>query len=175
MTDVNPAIAGPRADLDAMKVAELQALATALGIAGASKLRKGELVDAINGTQNTDGQQGEAPAPEQADSVESSANDSSQPTDAVSDAPSDQAPASETPAAQAPVAEAPATEAPKRRGSRRATSATTDLTRELPAGAPVVERQLPDLGIELPEGPRSSGRRTSPARRVGSAGRAVGR
>ena len=49
VTDVNN-----RADLSALKLAELQALATSLGIGGASKLRKGELVNAINENQGGD-------------------------------------------------------------------------------------------------------------------------
>ncbi|SMH34606.1 transcription termination factor Rho [Rathayibacter oskolensis] len=50
MTDVNthgPAV-DSSADLSALRVAELQALATSLGLGGASKLRKGELVQAIS-------------------------------------------------------------------------------------------------------------------------------
>jgi len=47
VTDVNT-----RADLSALKLAELQALASSLGISGASKLRKGDLVDAINENQD---------------------------------------------------------------------------------------------------------------------------
>ncbi len=50
MTDVNiRAIStNSSADLSALKLAELQSLASSLGIAGASKLRKGDLVTAIN-------------------------------------------------------------------------------------------------------------------------------
>jgi transcription termination factor Rho len=40
------------ADLTGLRVAELQALATELGVSGATKLRKGELVDAISEIQN---------------------------------------------------------------------------------------------------------------------------
>ena len=54
MTDVDAltdAVSAP-ADLSRLKLAELQALAAERGIVGASKLRKGELVDALstNGT-----------------------------------------------------------------------------------------------------------------------------
>lgn len=54
MTDVNirATSADSRADLGTLKLAELQALAGSLGISGASKLRKGELVDAINENQS---------------------------------------------------------------------------------------------------------------------------
>ena len=47
------------ADLGALKLPELQQLATELGVVGVSKLRKGELVDAITQTQNS----GEAAEP----------------------------------------------------------------------------------------------------------------
>ena len=43
MTDVDA-----RADLSRLKLPELQALAAERGIVGASKLRKGELVDALS-------------------------------------------------------------------------------------------------------------------------------
>ncbi|MCU1412063.1 MAG: transcription termination factor Rho, partial [Rhodoglobus sp.] len=54
MTDVNirATSAESRADLSTLKLAELQALASSLGISGASKLRKGDLVDAINENQD---------------------------------------------------------------------------------------------------------------------------
>jgi transcription termination factor Rho len=109
--------ANNRADLDSMKVAELQALATSLGIAGASKLRKGELVAAINDTND---QGADASTP-------SSPESSPLPEPAEAQAPE-----------QSAAGEATA-EAPKRRGSRRATSANIDLSVELPPGAPVVE------------------------------------
>ncbi len=47
-----------------MKVAELQALATELGIAGASKLRKGELVAAINDSNEGSNEAPQTPEPE---------------------------------------------------------------------------------------------------------------
>ena len=54
MTDVNirATSADSRADLSTLKLAELQALASSLGISGASKLRKGDLVNAINENQD---------------------------------------------------------------------------------------------------------------------------
>jgi transcription termination factor Rho len=45
-----------RADLSRLKLPELQAIAAERGIAGASKLRKGELVDALSADQNSDDQ-----------------------------------------------------------------------------------------------------------------------
>jgi transcription termination factor Rho len=61
VTDVNLHATGvdSRANLTALRVAELQALAAELGVPGANKLRKGELVDAISeirGQQNETGQ-----------------------------------------------------------------------------------------------------------------------
>jgi transcription termination factor Rho len=92
------------ADLSTLKLAELQQLATDLGVAGVSKLRKGELVDAINQNQNpadADAPDVEAPSVE-ADVVADAAVDSTDEatTDAVADA------------------------GPRRRGSRRVTSDT---------------------------------------------------
>ena len=128
MTDVNP-----RADLSALKLAELQALAGSLGIAGASKLRKGDLVNAINENQTDE------------NTIE---------TDA--DAPvieTDEAPAA-APSVE-PTAEPVAV---RKRTSRRVTSADTEAIAAAPAlaGAPVVE--LPELS-ELPaetRAPRSA-------------------
>jgi transcription termination factor Rho len=54
VTDVNVRATSTdsRATLSALRLPELQALASELGLAGASKLRKGALVDAINEIQN---------------------------------------------------------------------------------------------------------------------------
>ncbi|WP_349904210.1 transcription termination factor Rho [Parafrigoribacterium humi] len=54
MTDLTVRADRPNssADLTGLRVAELQALATELGVSGATKLRKGELVDAISEIQN---------------------------------------------------------------------------------------------------------------------------
>ncbi|MCA1943091.1 MAG: Rho termination factor N-terminal domain-containing protein, partial [Yonghaparkia sp.] len=77
MTDpiVRASSADVPADLSALKLAELQQLATELGVVGVSKLRKGELVDAITQTQNAEGTVAEgtaAPAAE-APAVETAA------------------------------------------------------------------------------------------------------
>ncbi|NUT57592.1 MAG: transcription termination factor Rho, partial [Agromyces sp.] len=81
-----------RTRLNGLKVAELQELAASLGIAGASKRRKGELVELISAHQ--DG--AEAPA------LVDQALLTVEPTSA--------APAAEAP--EAPAADAPAVEAP---------------------------------------------------------------
>ncbi|MGV3732485.1 MAG: transcription termination factor Rho [Microcella sp.] len=117
------------ADLGALKLPELQQLATELGVVGVSKLRKGDLVDAITQTQNS----GEATEPvpdEAADSVEPAAAAA----DAAADAPAEPAAADAEPA-----------EAPRRRGSRRATTDT--LT-----PAPVAEGEQPAVSSESADG-----------------------
>ncbi|WP_353815481.1 transcription termination factor Rho [Agromyces sp. SYSU T00266] len=107
------------ARLSTMKVAELQELASSLGISGASKRRKGELVELISA--HTDG----SAAVEADDVVEPAAAPTAEaPAEApasADDVPADAVePAVETQAAEAPAAE------PVRRGRqpRRATSAT---------------------------------------------------
>ncbi len=117
------------ADLGALKLPELQQLATELGVVGVSKLRKGELVDAITQTQNS-GEAAEPVADEAADSVEPAAAAA----DAAADAPAEPAAADAEPA-----------EAPRRRGSRRATTDT--LT-----PAPVAEGEQPAVSSESADG-----------------------
>ncbi|MCK8608763.1 transcription termination factor Rho [Agromyces sp. C10] len=129
-----------------MKVAELQELAASLGIAGASKRRKGELVDLISAHHDADSADSadaavaavEAPAtdgqalpgleaPAAAEAVPAA---DTTPAADTSPAPAPSvdgdATGSEEPAAAASVTDAPPVEAPTRRGRqpRRATSAT---------------------------------------------------
>ncbi|MBX3098171.1 MAG: transcription termination factor Rho [Salinibacterium sp.] len=109
MTDVNS-----RASLGALKLAELQTLAGSLGISGASKLRKGELVDAINENHNSN------------------------------DAPATEAPVQDAPVQDAPDDNAPAQEpvAVRKRASRRVTTPVVEAHESAEAaiaGAPVVE------------------------------------
>ncbi|AMB57952.1 transcription termination factor Rho [Microterricola viridarii] len=114
MTDVNTGATGAhtRTELNALRVAELQALANQLGISGAGKLRKGELIDAISETEAGAAQAAPAPAAA-AEAV------------IVDAAPAAEAPAAQAPAAKAPAAEAPAEQpARAKRGPRRASSAT---------------------------------------------------
>ena len=87
-----------RTRLNGLKVAELQELAASLGIAGASKRRKGELVELISAHQD-----GAAEAPALVDQ-------SLVIGEPASAAPAEEAP--EAPAAEAPAEEAPAEEAP---------------------------------------------------------------
>ncbi|WP_440711025.1 transcription termination factor Rho [Herbiconiux sp. YIM B11900] len=157
MTDVNT-----RADLSTLKVSELQAIAASLGMSGASKLRKGELVEAIRLVQEG---ATELPA--------GSPVTLEFPVDAAAEA---AAPTIEesTPAAAAPAEAAPAAE-------QAPDAAAAPAADEAPAPAPVVDGPIvPDelllpapatssapkeqIVIELPEGPVSPKRR--PSRRV---------
>lgn len=125
-----------RTRLTAMKVAELQELAASLGIAGASKRRKGELVDLISAHHDaadiaTDHA---GTAAVEVDAVGAATVEPALPGLDAATAASSEAPASESvetptePAAAASLVETPPAEAPpSRRGRkpRRATSATT--------------------------------------------------
>ncbi|RFA11947.1 transcription termination factor Rho [Subtercola boreus] len=159
MTDTNLPVpsAESRADLAALRVSELQTLAAALGIPGASKLRKGDLVAAISGAQAGDAapaaaaptsdqtfaeQIAPAAATAEAAAVEAAPADAA-PADA---APADAAPADAAPVAEAPVADGPQT-SPRRRASRRVTSAD-------PTSAPA---EVVTAAVEAPQ--TTSGRR----------------
>ena len=108
-----------------LRLPELQALAAQLGLSGSSKLRKGELVDAISEIQKT---------------AESAAPVADAPiVDApVADAPVVDAPVLDAPVADAPVLDAPVADAPvvKKRASRRASTSIVDAGA---AEAPVIE------------------------------------
>lgn len=127
--------------LAGLKLAQLQALASQLGISGGSRMRKGDLVTAISahraGTSTTK-------APAKATSAKAPA--------VAKEAPVAEAKATEKSAPVEAAAEAPAQEAPRGRGrgrSRRATSdgvvaaaeaaATTTATASEPEAAPAVE------------------------------------
>ncbi|WP_345069552.1 transcription termination factor Rho [Leifsonia kafniensis] len=117
MTNVNLRASGAdSSSLNALRVAELQTLAADLGISGASKLRKGELVEAISEIQNKNA---DSAAPVSTATVAESAAPAAAAPAATVDAP-----ASTEPAAAAP-AEASADAAPRKRASRRVTTATS--------------------------------------------------
>jgi transcription termination factor Rho len=127
VSDVDSRIpADTTAELSAMRLPQLQALASSLGISGLSKLRKGDLVAAIAAVQAqaTDGAAAPAGLAEPVVAQPS--------LDVAVEAPVEQAaaPAETAEAAQAPSdaaaaaeAEAPVAPTRARRGSRRATSA----------------------------------------------------
>lgn len=174
-----------RTRLTAMKVAELQELAASLGIAGASKRRKGELVelisahqDAAAGTDIADGVVGDG---SDAATVESALPGLEAEAEAsIQGAPAPEAPAEATePAAAASVVETPPAEAaPARRGRqpRRATSATT-ATQHANAGLSGVAL-VPVDGAASGDDAREAARaavREELAAATGGAGEAAGR
>ncbi|MEV7661089.1 transcription termination factor Rho [Paenarthrobacter sp. NPDC089316] len=154
--------------LAGLKLAQLQALASQLGISGGSRMRKGDLVTAISahraGTTTTK-------APAKATAAKAPA--------VAKEAPVAEAKAPEKTAPVEVAAEAPAQEAPRGRGrgrSRRATSdgviaaaetsADTAATASEPAAAPAVETpaaaETADAGTERRQ-PRTRNRRRGEA------------
>ena len=154
--------------LAGLKLAQLQALASQLGISGGSRMRKGDLVTAISahraGTSTTK-------APAKATSAKAPA--------VAKEAPVAEAKATEKSAPAEAAAEAPAQEAPRGRGrgrSRRATSdgvvaaaeaaATTTATASEPEAAPAVETpaaaEATEAGSERRQ-PRTRNRRRGEA------------
>lgn len=128
------------ADLGALKLPELQQLATELGVVGVSKLRKGELVDAITQTQNPGDEAAAEPlAEEAAPSSESSDEPGAEPVAAPADTATD---APVEPAA----ADAAPSEAPRRRGSRRATTDTLTPAPVAEGEQPVASSESADAG-----------------------------
>jgi transcription termination factor Rho len=143
VTDITLRAAGANSSrLATLRVAELQALANELGIQGASKLRKGDLVQAINEIQNpgTGAAAAGEPAPTEAVTAEPAVERAAESAPAES-APAESAPAESAPSGQAPaesaltesapaahaaavVDSAQTTTAPRKRAPRRATTAT---------------------------------------------------
>ncbi|GLK18384.1 transcription termination factor Rho [Herbiconiux flava] len=160
MTDVNTT-----PELSTLKVSELQAIAAQLGMAGASKLRKGELVEAIRRVQQGD----DLPAATAAtldlpvDALSSEAPAAEAPEAAAAEAPTAEAaaPAAEVPAAEAPVAEAPAASAEAPAEAPVADLAGPIIPDELLRAAPSTGSAPKEpIVIELPEGPVSPKRRS---------------
>jgi transcription termination factor Rho len=118
VTDPDVRAAGPDTGvaLAALRLPELQALAAELGVSGAAKLRKGELVETISEIQNQTpvetAEATEAAAPKKRSPRRASAADGIVTAPAVADAP-----VADAPIADAPVADAPATEAPAADGA----------------------------------------------------------
>ncbi|TFC90909.1 MULTISPECIES: transcription termination factor Rho [Cryobacterium] len=145
MTDVN--LLTPGADyshLTTLRVAELQALALELGIPGASKLRKGELVGAITAAQ---AQTASAATSAPAAPVEASA----------ATAPAAPVEASATAAEPADAA------APRKRVSRRASTSTA-----APAVAHVNADGELGIGMIVPDDAATLRRTTAPSTYAGS-------
>ncbi|RUR02024.1 transcription termination factor Rho [Labedella endophytica] len=143
--------------MGSLKVAELKQLAAEWGIADASKLRKGELVEAINAASAQAGSSESVPVAEPEAPSEASLATAGVATelDVEEASPAASAPVEEAaPVEAAPVEAAPAAAAPatgRRRGSRRATSA--DVERGAVAAAVHVNAdqpaQLPPAADEL--------------------------
>ena len=154
MTDVDSSTpADPTAELRALRLPQLQALASSLGISGLSKLRKGDLVAAIAAKQAEQGEgtvvpevvqpvldgapvetvADQAPEADQATSGEQATEAEQAPVlDAPTEAGAEAAGLDAVTSAEAPVADAAPAEQPagRRRGSRRATSASTAAATE---------------------------------------------
>ena len=141
MTDPQTRATGPssRAELSAMRLPELQALAAERGITGVAKLRKGELVDAINETQTT------APA--------SSAPASSDPDTTARETAAPQAENAAPQAENAAASTTTAPSAPARRAPRRATATAgvVTVTTSAPAAEPATEPAAESPKTESPK------------------------
>jgi len=147
VTDVNvrASSADSSSNLNALRLPELQALAASLGLSGASKLRKGELVNAISEIQNTSTTDA-APA----------ATAIAEPAAAPAAAEPVEAPAAAAPvAAEAPVA--------KKRVSRRATTADAEAIAAAAAAAAsaVTESATADAAAIAESAPAASAPTTS--------------
>ncbi|WP_411699902.1 transcription termination factor Rho [Conyzicola sp.] len=154
MTDVNvrPSSADSNSNLSSLRLPELQALAAELGLSGASKLRKGELVTAITQLQNGADAASVAPATEAPVAAEAA------PVAAAEVA---------APAAAAPATEAPAAPVAKKRVSRRATTADAEAIAAAAAAAAIAVTESATAAAEniveatpvaeiTDEGPRSA-------------------
>ncbi|PPF83333.1 transcription termination factor Rho [Subtercola sp. Z020] len=156
MTDTNLQVPGAesRSDLASLRVSELQTLAVALGIPGASKLRKGDLVEAIAKAQPL---AGDAAAAAPATSVPASAAETL-PTLGKAETADAAGAADAAPAA----ASAPATDAAP------AVAAASDAAAPVAAAAPDATAAAPAAAAAPVDGPQTSPRRRA-SRRVTSA------
>ena len=129
MTDLTVRASGPDSiALAKLRLPELQALAAELGLSGSSKLRKGELVDAISEIQNSSAAPvADGPVPDAPVDPEPGAD-----TPVVFESTAE-APDAEAPVADVPVADVPVT---KKRASRRASTSIVDAGA---AEAPIIE------------------------------------
>jgi transcription termination factor Rho len=137
VTDVNTT-----PDLSTLKVSELQAIAAQLGMAGASKLRKGDLVEAIRKVQ-----EGAVEALPEAITLETPADDAAA------------EPAAETQTAE-PAVEAPTAETTAAEPAAPALFDGPIVPDELLRSAPVASAPKEPIVIDLPEGPVSPKRRS---------------
>lgn len=137
-TDHADASVANRTRLSALKVAELQELALSLGIVGASKRRKGELVELISAHQDGD-VTADASAEASASAVVAETP--------VADAPVADAPVADVPVADAPsVDEAPTADAPTADAPFAAPAAPADQPAEAPVADAPVAAEAPAAG-----------------------------
>lgn len=119
--------------LAGLKLAQLQALASQLGISGGSRMRKGDLVAAISAHRaGTTASKAPARTAEKAADTSVAAADTS------------------APAAPAETTEAPAQEAPRARGRGRSRRAVSDGVISTPAAEPAVEAAAQPAAVEAP-------------------------
>ena len=151
MTDVKirAGVAESDANLNTLKVADLQRIATELGVPGASKLRKGALIEAISELQAADAQ---VAAPEQ-QPAEPSAPEASVEEDATD--------AAATPASATPEQSAQDEPFSRRRGSRRVSTETVSAQAHAAVASQLTG--LPDLGLSGPEAPAGQADAAAPA------------
>ncbi|MGO3885194.1 MAG: transcription termination factor Rho [Mycetocola sp.] len=187
MTEVNTASPSevPDAELGRLKVAALQQLATGLGLAGASKLRKQELIGAIVaargsqlGAQDTTGASGaEAPAAEALIELPSAGEQAQTEQDSATAASESAAPAADSNAPSADGDSAPQGRASRRgenvrgagrgqRGSRRASSESTVA----PEDAAAIEASLSEAIADAAAAAQSAGDAPRGSRRARSGG-----
>ncbi|WP_255372759.1 transcription termination factor Rho [Demequina sp. NBRC 110051] len=121
MTDTTVASADNSAALSAMKLPQLQALASELGVSGVKKMRKGDLIEAIKNGGATPAKAAPAPKKERAPKADAAAASAPAAPAAGSAAKqaAEAAPAAQATEASAPAAaSAPATEKPAQRSRR---------------------------------------------------------
>ena len=119
--------------LAGLKLAQLQALASQLGISGGSRMRKGDLVAAIS-AHRAGTTASKAPARTAVKAADTSA--------AAAD--------TSAPAAPAETTEAPAQEAPRTRGRGRSRRAVSDGVISTPAAEPAAEATAQPAVVEAP-------------------------
>ncbi|WP_407709641.1 transcription termination factor Rho [Arthrobacter nitrophenolicus] len=142
----SPAAPAKSSGLAGLKLAQLQALASQLGISGGSRMRKGDLVTAISahraGTPTT-----KAPAK------------------AAEKATATAAPVAAAPAAAPEAAEAPAAEAPRTRGRGRSRRAVSDGVVAPAATETAAEAPAAPAPVEAPAAPEAAEAEAAPERR----------
>ncbi|MEV7573103.1 transcription termination factor Rho [Pseudarthrobacter sp. NPDC089323] len=140
----SPAAPAKSSGLAGLKLAQLQALASQLGISGGSRMRKGDLVTAISAHRaGTPATKAPAKAAEKATA----------------------APVAAAPAAAPEAAEAPAAEAPRTRGRGRSRRAVSDGVVAPAATEAAAEAPAAPAPVEAPAAPEAAEAEAAPERR----------